>query len=107
VTRDGWCWIVDAHREGVRHIVHSDELLTADPSGVYRVAQQFLARRPHTSRSGEKLVSLITAATLSLTQRSGDETADYGSTGAVEANTADGGVLRRTNTPCVPQKENS
>jgi hypothetical protein len=47
------------------------------------------------------------AATLSLTQRSGDETADYGGAGAVEANTADGGVLRGTNTPCVPQKENS
>jgi hypothetical protein len=26
---DGWRWIVDAHRGGVRHIVHSDELLTA------------------------------------------------------------------------------
>jgi len=40
-------------------------------------------------------VSLITAATLSLTQRSGDETADYGGAGAVEANTADGrGVTR-------------
>jgi hypothetical protein len=29
VTRDGWRWIVDAHRGGVRHIVHSDELLSA------------------------------------------------------------------------------
>ena len=30
VTRDGWRWIVDAHREdGRRYIVHSDELLTA------------------------------------------------------------------------------
>ena len=27
VTRDGWRWIVDAHREGRRYIVHS--LLTA------------------------------------------------------------------------------
>jgi hypothetical protein len=27
VTRDGWRWIVDAHREGRRYIVHSDELL--------------------------------------------------------------------------------
>ena len=30
VTRDGWRWIVDAHRgDGRRYIVHSDELLTA------------------------------------------------------------------------------
>ena len=29
VTKDGWRWIVDAHREGRRYIVHSDELLTA------------------------------------------------------------------------------
>jgi len=29
VTPNGWRWIVDAHRRGVRHIVHSDELLTA------------------------------------------------------------------------------
>jgi hypothetical protein len=29
VTRDGWRWIVDAHREGRRYIVHSDELLKA------------------------------------------------------------------------------
>jgi len=29
VTRDGWRWIVDAHREGRCYIVHSDELLTA------------------------------------------------------------------------------
>jgi hypothetical protein len=29
VTRDGWRWIVDAHREGRRYIVHSDELLSA------------------------------------------------------------------------------
>jgi hypothetical protein len=30
VTRDGWRWIVDAHRGGVRrYIVHSDELLSA------------------------------------------------------------------------------
>jgi hypothetical protein len=28
VTRDGWRWIVDAHREGRRYIVHSDELLS-------------------------------------------------------------------------------
>ena len=28
-TRDGWLWIVDAHREGRRYIVHSDELLSA------------------------------------------------------------------------------
>src|SRR6266478_1931631 len=25
VTKDGWRWIVDAHREGRRYIVHSDE----------------------------------------------------------------------------------
>src|SRR5947207_2248919 len=25
VSRDGWRWIVDAHREGRRYIVHSDE----------------------------------------------------------------------------------
>ena len=25
LPRDGWRWIVDAHRGGVRHIVHSDE----------------------------------------------------------------------------------
>jgi hypothetical protein len=29
VTRDGWRWIVDGHREGRRYIVHSDELLSA------------------------------------------------------------------------------
>ena len=29
VTRDGWRWIVDAHKGGRRHIVQSDELLTA------------------------------------------------------------------------------
>src|SRR5207249_6972339 len=30
VTRDGWRWIVDAHRgDGRRHVVHSDELLSA------------------------------------------------------------------------------
>jgi len=30
VTRDGWRWIVDAHRDdGRRYVVHSDELLTA------------------------------------------------------------------------------
>jgi hypothetical protein len=29
VTKDGWRWIGDAHREGRRYIVHSDELLTA------------------------------------------------------------------------------
>ena len=29
VTRDGWRWIVGAHREGRRYIVHSDELLSA------------------------------------------------------------------------------
>ena len=29
VTRNGWRWIVDAHREGRRCIVHSDELLSA------------------------------------------------------------------------------
>jgi hypothetical protein len=29
VTRDGWRWIVDAHREGRSYIVHSDELLSA------------------------------------------------------------------------------
>jgi hypothetical protein len=26
---DGWRWIVDAHREGRRYIVHSDELMSA------------------------------------------------------------------------------
>jgi hypothetical protein len=26
LPRDGWRWIVDAHREGCRYIVHSDEL---------------------------------------------------------------------------------
>jgi len=30
VTRDGWRWIVDAHKnDGKRYIVHSDELLSA------------------------------------------------------------------------------
>jgi len=29
VTRDDWRWIVDAHREGRRYIVQSDELLSA------------------------------------------------------------------------------
>jgi hypothetical protein len=29
VTPHGWRWIVDAHREGRRYIVHSDELLSA------------------------------------------------------------------------------
>ena len=29
VTPLGWRWIVDAHREGRRYIVHSDELLSA------------------------------------------------------------------------------
>jgi hypothetical protein len=29
VTPQGWRWIVDAHREGRRYIVHSDELLSA------------------------------------------------------------------------------
>jgi hypothetical protein len=29
VTGGGWRWIVDAHREGRRYIVHSDELLSA------------------------------------------------------------------------------
>jgi len=30
VTKDGWRWIVDAHRDdGRRYIVHSDELLSA------------------------------------------------------------------------------
>ena len=29
VAPDGWRWIVDAHREGRRYIVHSDELLSA------------------------------------------------------------------------------
>ena len=29
VTRDSWRWIVDAHREGRRYIVHSEELLSA------------------------------------------------------------------------------
>jgi hypothetical protein len=29
VTRDGWRWIVDAHRHRRSYIVHSDELLSA------------------------------------------------------------------------------
>ena len=29
VTPNGWRWIVDAHRESRRYIVHSDELLSA------------------------------------------------------------------------------
>ena len=29
VARDGWRWIVDAHREDRRYIVHSGELLNA------------------------------------------------------------------------------
>lgn len=29
VTHDGWHWMVDAHREGRRYIVHSDDLLSA------------------------------------------------------------------------------
>ena len=29
VTHDGWPWIVDAHRDGKRFIVQSDELLSA------------------------------------------------------------------------------
>ena len=29
VTRDGWRWIVDAHRDSRRYIVYSDELLSA------------------------------------------------------------------------------
>jgi hypothetical protein len=29
ITPNGWRWIVDAHREGRRYIVHSDELLSA------------------------------------------------------------------------------
>jgi hypothetical protein len=30
VTRDGWRWIVDAHKgDGKRYIVHSDKLLSA------------------------------------------------------------------------------
>jgi hypothetical protein len=29
VTRDGWRWIVDAHREGRGYIVQSYELLSA------------------------------------------------------------------------------
>ena len=29
VTKDGWRWVVDAHREGRRYIVRSDELMAA------------------------------------------------------------------------------
>jgi hypothetical protein len=29
VTPESWRWIVDAHGEGRRYIVHSDELLSA------------------------------------------------------------------------------
>jgi hypothetical protein len=29
VTPYGWRWVVDAHREGRRYIVHPDELLSA------------------------------------------------------------------------------
>jgi hypothetical protein len=68
-------------------------------------------------------VSLITDATLSLTTiglASGAGTTSGREVSVVptkqqitavlaqfEANTADGGVLSGTNTPCVPQKENS
>jgi hypothetical protein len=32
VTKDGWRWIVDAHKgDGRRHIVYSDDLLSAFP----------------------------------------------------------------------------
>ena len=33
VTSPGWRWIVEAHREGRRYMVHSDELLSAFWSG--------------------------------------------------------------------------
>jgi len=49
-------------------------------------------RRPHSARSGEKLVSLITDATLGLTRRSGDERANYGGAGAVDPSTEGGGA---------------
>jgi hypothetical protein len=29
VTKHGWRWIVDAHKDGKRYVVRSDELLTA------------------------------------------------------------------------------
>jgi hypothetical protein len=29
IACDGWRWIVDAHREGRRYVVHSDEFLSA------------------------------------------------------------------------------
>lgn len=29
ITPDGWRWIADVHRKGKRHVVHSDELLSA------------------------------------------------------------------------------
>jgi hypothetical protein len=40
VTRDGWRWIVDAHKGGQRHIVHSDES-----------AALYYGRRPNDSTS--------------------------------------------------------
>jgi hypothetical protein len=33
VTRDGWRWVIDAHRQGRRYIVHSDELLSVSRVG--------------------------------------------------------------------------
>jgi hypothetical protein len=48
VTRDGWRWIVDAHREGRRYIVRSDELLSARqvlaPAPFQATATQLIGR---------------------------------------------------------------
>jgi hypothetical protein len=52
VTRDGWRWIVDAHREGRRYVgVHSDELLSAfleletEVAVIRRVASELVGQR--------------------------------------------------------------
>ena len=50
-TRDGWRWIVGAHGEGRRYIVHSDELLSAfleletEVAVIRRVASELVAQR--------------------------------------------------------------
>jgi len=53
--KDRWRWIVDAHREGRRYFVHSDELLSAflvgtDPTVIGRVAE---SRRKKCTAYGE------------------------------------------------------
>ena len=56
VTRDGWRWIVDAHREGHRYIVHSDELLSTFLALESAMIRRVTAGQPFTtfsrSRSG-------------------------------------------------------